>query len=300
MRKKVFAVLMSCMLLVISNCGILNVKAADSYYINQNGVSFTREEYNTINKNFNKDEISKMSKFVAEQLKKNPLVETDRQTAYYEVIEKLDLNGNVTDVREREISYMEMKKKLAEEKAVKSTTGGGIEDKAHYETSMKEIKMVGKKSGASINRVTITNTWLKLPKTRSFDVIALRIGSAALTVSPESIKAKQVWDYKNEIEYNSTGDHVRKATKGIGVSMNLSNKAEKRIVNELEVTFVSGDDPLKVYGSYQHAKENVSLKTSKKYTISKDGLGNVIKFNDAVKGKYDGMKGINIKLTLDI
>ena len=284
----------------MSNCNILEANAEVCYYRNQKGVSFTKEEYDKINKYFDEDEISKMSEFVAEELKKNEIVETDRETAYYEVIEKLDADGNVTDVKEREINYMEMKSKLAEKKMAKSTSGGGIYDDATYKTSMKKVTMIGEKSGASVNRVTITNEWLELPKTRSFDVIALRIGSAALTVSPESIKATQVWDYKNKIEYNSMGDHVRKASKGIGVSMNLSNKAEKKIVSELKVTFVSGSDPLKIYGSYQHAKENVSLKTSKKYTISKDGLGNVIKFDDSVKDKYDGMKGINIKLTLGI
>ncbi|MDE6232674.1 MAG: hypothetical protein K2M60_04935, partial [Lachnospiraceae bacterium] len=183
MRKRCFAVLMSCILLVMGNCNILEANAEVCYYRNQKGVSFTKEEYDKINKYFDEDEISKMSEFVAGELKKNEMVETDRETAYYEVIEKLDADGNVTDVKEREISYMEMKSKLAEKKMAKSTSGGGIEDKAHYETSMKKITMIGKKSGASVNVVTITNEWLELPKTRSFDVIALRIGSAALTVS---------------------------------------------------------------------------------------------------------------------
>lgn len=299
MRKRGFAVLMSCILLVMSNCNILEANAEVCYYRNQKGVSFTREEYNKINKYFDKDEISKMSEFVAEELKKNEIVETDRKVAYYEVIEKLDSDGNVTDVKEREISYMEMKSKLAEKKMAKSTSEGGVYDDATYKTSMKKITMVGEKTSASVNHVTITNEWLELPKTRSFDVIALRIGSAALTVSPESIEATQTWD-GNVIKYNSSGDHVRKASKGIGVSMNLSDKAKNEIKSELKVIFVSGSDPLKIYGSYQHAKENVSLKTSKKYTISKDGLGNVIKFDDSVKDKYDGMKGINIKLTLGI
>lgn len=287
-------------MLITGNCNILETKADACYYRNSQGVSFTREEYTKISNYFDSDSIAKMSPYIAEALKNNEIVETDSEVAYFEVIEKTDSSGNVTQIGEREISFTEAQQKLKADKAAKSSVNGGLEDRSQYHTSMKKITMHGYKAGASVNRIEIKNEWLSLPKTRSFDVLALRVDAPSVTISPESIRAKQIWDGKNEVNYDSTGDHVKKASKGIGVSMNLSNKAKESIVSELNVTFLSGKDPFKVYGSYQHAKENVSLKTSKKYTISKDGYGNVIKFKDTVKDKYDGMKGINIKLTLDI
>ena len=45
-----------------------------------------------------------------------------------------------------------------------------------------------------------------------------------------------------------------------------------------------------VYGTYQHATTNVSLATSKSYTISSSGLGGVL--NHSYSSYYGGMQGV--------
>ena len=51
------------------------------------------------------------------------------------------------------------------------------------------------------------------------------------------------------------------------------------------------------YSSYQHAIQNVSLETSKSYTIGFGGYGGVFFFNGNAVGKYDSMAGVNVALT---
>ena len=50
-----------------------------------------------------------------------------------------------------------------------------------------------------------------------------------------------------------------------------------------------------IYASYQHAKTNVTLATSKKYTIAQGGYGNVLLFDNNVQIKYDNMTGVSIQ-----
>lgn len=52
----------------------------------------------------------------------------------------------------------------------------------------------------------------------------------------------------------------------------------------------------RLYVSYQHAKNSVSLSESRKYEISKSGYGNVFKFDSSVMSKYDAMQGLNVYL----
>ncbi len=53
----------------------------------------------------------------------------------------------------------------------------------------------------------------------------------------------------------------------------------------------------KVYASYQHAKQNISLEDSQKFNINYNGLGNVFYFNDLnIRNVYDVMSGVEITL----
>lgn len=50
---------------------------------------------------------------------------------------------------------------------------------------------------------------------------------------------------------------------------------------------------ISVYGSYQHAKTNVTLATSQSYILSSSGLGGVIAFNtNTIRNYYDGKRGV--------
>lgn len=299
MKKKFLAIMMVLITLFTTDASISIVMASECYYKNEEGVVFTKKEYNKVKEYFNKDAIEQMPESIAEVLMEEEIVDAEYKEVYYEVIEKFDKEGKLVGIKEKQISEMEATQSLKTETYKSSDRKGGLEDTAKYSTSMKKMKLYGVKDGASVVHVTMQNEWVKLPKVRSFDVIAIRFGSAAAKVSADAIHASQIWD-NNKISYNPYKNHIRKASQGIGVSMNLSDKAKTSLRSTLSVTFVSGKDPIKIYGSYQHAIKEVSLETSKKYTISKEGYGDVIKFDDDVKDKYDNTKGVNIKLTLDI
>ena len=51
-----------------------------------------------------------------------------------------------------------------------------------------------------------------------------------------------------------------------------------------------------VYASYQHAKRNISLINSRRYTFASGGFGNVFSFDSAVGDYYDEMGGVSISL----
>lgn len=49
-----------------------------------------------------------------------------------------------------------------------------------------------------------------------------------------------------------------------------------------------------MYGAYEHSRKNISLNTSKLYTISQDGQGNVFNFTGAASSVYDEANGLNL------
>ena len=71
---------------------------------------------------------------------------------------------------------------------------------------------------ASTKIVTITNTWLSLPKVRSFDVIALRPATNSMTINVNSgmISGYQKWD-GNTISYNSSSSNTKKVLVLLGM-----------------------------------------------------------------------------------
>lgn len=138
--------------------------------------------------------------------------------------------------------------------------------------------------------------WQKIPKYKSFDVIALRGENVAF----ENIKVqgKQIYTKDNTINtihYNYNGLNTKVFHNGIGISMNLVDGASEYTLTLSVPYIITGDNPI-IYGNYQHAIKNIDLNTSKKYSLSPQGYGKVIQFEDPVKPYYDGMRGVNINL----
>lgn len=254
------------------------------YYTNLNGIGFTKEEYQSINRYFGKDTIAAMDEKMASSLKKDcNLTLVDSNTIYVETVEQKDSKGNIISEEERIVD------------SLRARNLSRFRMKSEHITSMKRITLIGYKKGASENYISITNDWIELPEKRSYDVIALR--PASTSVRMQSIAATQTWD-GNIIQYSPTGNKVKNTSTGVGVSMNLKNDARNKITNTLLVYFISGKDPYKVYGTYQHATSGISLKNSKKYSISSKGYGKVLLFKDSVCDKYDNTAGLSVSCSL--
>jgi len=151
----------------------------------------------------------------------------------------------------------------------------------YFQTSYKELRIT--RNGDFINA---NLRWIQNPQVRSYDVFGIRFLGPHIVGTP---LFREYYTIGNTT-YSSSSYSRKDATNGFGISVKLP------VYNELEsdLTFTySGSGT--IYASYQHAKTNVTLATSKKYTIAQGGYGNVLLFDNNVQIKYDNMTGVSIQ-----
>ena len=271
------------------------------YYTNAEGVNFTKSDYDKIINCFGTDAINNMdSDTVRELLSEEILTSGESTTIYVQLIETVDKYGKVTNTYQNVLDE-DTGEQLANDYPIEVYS---MSQEVTHTTSMKKITLYMYIGGSiSYRQVLLTNEWISLPTIRSYDIIALRPGKASATVGLESVRGYQIWD-GTTIDYNTTEDNyvyksgLGQGTGGLAFSMNLKDNASTKIINKLKVTFLTGAESFTVYGTYQHATENVSLATSQKYKFSSSGMGGVLKFNSSsVAAKYDNTKGLSATVT---
>lgn len=125
---------------------------------------------------------------------------------------------------------------------------------AYHQTNYKSLKMI--KNGTHI---TLMLSWIKMPETRSYDVIGIRFtGSAKLS---GSITFLQTYKIDTSLKYSST-NYVQNFSNGFGTSFLLPSGDINMLEESIDFN-ISGSGT--IFGSYQHAQNNVSLANSKKY-----------------------------------
>ena len=160
--------------------------------------------------------------------------------------------------------------------------GNSFSKGPYYSTGSKSVSLV--KNGSYI---TLLGSWIVVPNTKSYDVIAVRLSGVSLDGS-YSFKQSYIYGGNYNVIYNGNNQSF---SNGFGSSAKLQNGTNQ----EYSLTFkVSGSGT--VYGSYQHAVSSVTLNQSKDYTISSSGFGGVINFSSSVSGYYDGMTGVNLSV----
>lgn len=172
---------------------------------------------------------------------------------------------------------------------------------AIHTTSMKKLTMDAYYTQGTVIKLTLRCTWTSIPKIKSYDVIGFAVNSGgAFTLNTES--DPNVWGYQiydgNQIYYDYASKNMKKSLVGQGLSTNISDSVINSLIVELAANLIVLGD-LSVYGSYQHATSNVTLSQSKNYTFSTSGMGNVFKFANSVKSKYDNTQGLCISINLD-
>lgn len=153
-----------------------------------------------------------------------------------------------------------------------------------YSTTYKNIKIV--KNGSLITLLLI---WLKLPSTRSYDVMGIRFDGVSLSGTPSF---SQTYIQNGKYKRDST-NYLQSFSNGFGTSFALPSGNISNLVQSIDF-YYNGSG--KIYGSYQHAQKSISLANSKKYTISNIGYGKVIEFDSSVKNYYDAMSGVCIDI----
>ena len=129
--------------------------------------------------------------------------------------------------------------------------------------------------------VSVSLDWKVSPATRSYDVMGAYLPNSTLTSTPTTVVTAG--------SYTSLESDVKKTSTGFGVSFKLPSQDYIKIAQTFNTT--TGG---RVYASYQHSMDNVSLSVSKDYTIGYAGLGNVFDFYTNARGHYDSMEGVYI------
>ncbi len=138
--------------------------------------------------------------------------------------------------------------------------------------------------------------WTAVPNVKSYDVLALRTEGVNFNMSSLSGTQSYLKDGSSgAVGYLYTTQNTKMFNNGVGISMNLVDGATNFMLSMSVIYNITGSYP-HVYGSYQHATNNVSLAQSQKYSLSKSGYGGVILFDSSVKGYYDQMNGVDVAL----
>lgn len=279
---------------------VINVNAMESYiqdemetngyYINSKGVKINNNLYTEIKDYYSDYDIENMTSSVYDLLLTNIFEKgykirgIDEKYVETTYLEKID--GTITNIADRTIS---------EEEYIEKSTIELLEScgTACWKTEYKAVRIVDFYNGNKI-AMMLENTWLKMPKIRKFDIIALRWDSGFNLIEYTGTQSVTTTK-KEEYFYTKGNDHYKIASNGIGLSMNIVDAA-KEINN---ILYIEGTctSSTTFYGTYQHAtSNNVTLAISKSYSFSSLGLGRVLYFsNKTYRGYYDSMEGVVYK-----
>lgn len=158
-----------------------------------------------------------------------------------------------------------------------------------HETTAKKLQLSYGCSGVYCTMVTSLQ-WKGTPTVRSYDVMgSLLEGNLTRWSTPTT---KLYWS-GTTITYT---DRVYSGD-GYGCSVLLQNSSTNmRIVQDVDLE-ITGNGIF--FSSYQHATSNITLETSKKYTVDFGGYGGVFFFYGSAVGIYDHMAGVDVELSLN-
>ena len=150
-------------------------------------------------------------------------------------------------------------------------------------TSNEKRVAISKTCATNYCSITTLVTWLAQPNIKSYDVIGARFWNTSLYNS-------SITTLVRTSSGTTTQSNYMNYTNGFGNSVLLPSSGT---INNVEQRFKVNKTGT-VYASYQHAISNVSLATSKLYTISSSGYGSVFSFYGNAYGKYDNTVGVYI------
>ncbi len=130
--------------------------------------------------------------------------------------------------------------------------------------------------------VTFVTAWNGIPTIKSYDVVGIRLGSANLS--------RIVNIMETGSNYSKIYNDIRYFTNGFGASILVPNTENVKTT----ITIITTKGTL--YGTYQHAKRNITEDTSKNYTIGQGGYGDVFYFSGPAVGVYDEAPGVDLVL----
>ena len=144
--------------------------------------------------------------------------------------------------------------------------------------------VIGVGCTSTICLTTLSAQWGGTPSIQSWDVIGFRTYN--MTGVDPNLASIAGTGYS--ATYYTTSTQYKSFTNGFGYSVKLGNSSNLGITTSM-YSNAGGT----AYGSYQHATVDVSLNTSKSYTIGIGGYGSVFHFNGSAYGVYDAAPGVS-------
>lgn len=260
----------------------------DPYYVNNNGIEMSEENYNMLSNFYSNNAIANMSleKYQAEMSHQYTLYGSE--TKYIKTSTLLDSTGKVLESNSSEVSESQYNNHVVP----LFLCGTGHQC---WETDYKQVDLNvwSYVDDPNAIRLVLVNTWKIMPAVRSYDVIAMRYTGATATTAWGDQSYFGTNTPVTTIEYSYNGTNMKVLSNGIGISQNLVGYTDLNyLTNRIVIEGTTDWSNFAVWGSYQHAVSNVTLAQSKNYTLSSSGLGGVINFNSSVVGYYDGMQGV--------
>ena len=152
-----------------------------------------------------------------------------------------------------------------------------------HSTANKEIKL-SKSCYSNECTVYLTVNWFSIPTIRSYDLLGIRLVNTSIL---QNVSSRMIFG-----NVENTYVETRNDSNGNADTFKLPSGNE--IIHFTKTFKVQKNGS--VYASYQHAKRNISLINSRRYTFASGGFGNVFSFDSAVGDYYDEMGGVSISL----
>lgn len=130
--------------------------------------------------------------------------------------------------------------------------------------------------------ISVAFQWFNSPTIRSYDVMGAYMSDTTLANAPST-----------SLSYSggsSSITNIKKQSNAFGVSIDLPDSGSNIKVSQIFRVNTGGH----VYATYQHAKSNTTLATSKNYTFGHAGYGRVFIFSGTAANVYDDMNGVDI------
>lgn len=235
---------------------ISNVSALEPYYVNQNGVELSKEEYEELIERFSEG-------FV--------------MTASNKLLEDALANKDMVSVSSEQIQ-MARTSYYYNCSSYSKTTDFGDYQACVNATVTPSTKVYNFELFIEWNPTEIPSM------VKSHDIMAMRWNSNFNANSYTGIQ----WNANQIVNYSNQGTNSKWGTNGAGISMNIIDDTNDflTLTTNLQGTF-NEKSSTTIYMGYFHTKRNVTLAQSKSYTFSSSGLGNVLSFsNSTIQGYY--------------
>lgn len=169
---------------------------------------------------------------------------------------------------------------------------GGIANDC-WETSAKKLSLFVYINNLPYVNIHVLNQWKTIPAIKSYDTIGLlyRCFTAETAYGFQKYNTSSNTSIQT-INYSYEGTNMKVEDGGISISQNIVDDVYSHLENQL---WVEGYLDSNWYGqfaaSYQHATTNITLATSKNFSFSISGMGNVFLWNESYSN-WDNMQGV--------